>query len=69
METTNASANRTEWIAVVHGQNGTFKIAAPNAERLATLLADNTANGYMVASVYQRTAEIYTDEHYGQPTL
>jgi hypothetical protein len=53
---------RKEWVAVVHGQHGTWKIAAPNAATMIGLLRDQTVGGNMIASVYERDATIYTYE-------
>ena len=62
----NNSAARTEWVAVVHGQTGTYKIAAPNAASMLAQLEAQTKAGYMVASVYQREATVYTNEEMGR---
>ena len=53
---------KTEWVAVLHGQSGTVKIAYLNARALAVGLEDQTAEGWMVARVYQRVAETYAEE-------
>ena len=53
---------RTEWVAVLHGQNGTIKIAYRNPAALAEGLKGQTAEGWMVASVYEREAQVTPDE-------
>lgn len=60
------NAERKEWIAVIHGQNGTWKIAAMNAESMVRQLEAQTKGGNMIASVYQRQAEIYTNQEVGR---
>ncbi len=56
------TAAKTEWIAVLHGQTGTIKIAYRSARHLARGLAEQTAGGWMVARVYERERETCTDE-------
>lgn len=51
----------TEWIAVLHGDSGTIKMAFPNPVSLAQGLAAQTKAGWMVASVYEREAETYAE--------
>lgn len=43
-----------EWVAVLHGQNGTVKIAYRNPALLAQGLKEQTEGGWMVAHVYDR---------------
>ena len=53
---------KTEWVAVLHGQNGTIKIAYRSPVALARGLHEQTEGGWMVASVYERERETYVDE-------
>lgn len=52
---------KTEWVAVLHGQTGTVKIAYRNARALAVGLEGQTKEGWVVARVYQRVAETYSE--------
>jgi len=52
---------KTEWVAVLHGQTGTVKIAYRNASALAVGLEGQTSEGWTVARVYQRTVETYAE--------
>ena len=54
-------ASKTEWVAVLHGQTGTVKIAYRNPAALAQGLKEQTSEGWMVASVYERTRQTYQD--------
>jgi hypothetical protein len=56
------ASTRTEWVAVLHGQNGTVKMAFRNPRAMAFGLEAQTKEGWMVASVYQRQAQIYTED-------
>lgn len=62
MTTTNTKTPRREWVAVLHGQNGTIKIAYRNPASLAQGLAGQTKEGWVVASVYERDAQTTPDE-------
>lgn len=53
--------NKTEWVAVMHGQNGTVKIAYRNPAALALGLAGQTKEGWVAASVYERLRTTYAD--------
>lgn len=57
-----ACKGKTEWVAVLHGQNGTVKIAYRSPRALATGLAEQTKEGWMVASVYERVRQRCLDE-------
>jgi len=61
MTNTMTGAAKTEWVAVLHGDNGTIKIAYRNPAALAAGLAEQTSEGWMVASVYERERVTYTD--------
>jgi hypothetical protein len=53
---------KTEWVAVLHGQTGTVKIAYRNARALAVGIEGQTREGWVVARVYQRVAETYNSD-------
>jgi hypothetical protein len=59
---TRPSSVRTEWIAVMHGEHGTVKIAYRSPVLLAKGLRDQTREGWVVASVYERERVTYADE-------
>lgn len=50
-----------EWVAVLHGGNGTVKIAYRSPLLLARGLAEQTKEGWMVAHVYERDRKTYTE--------
>ena len=50
---------KTEWVAVLHGQTGTVKIAYRNPLMLARGLEGQTSEGWTVARVYERECETY----------
>lgn len=52
---------RTEWVAVLHGQTGTVKIAYRNPLMLARGLEGQTSEGWTVARVYEREITTYSD--------
>jgi len=52
---------KTEWVAVLHGDNGTVKIAYRNPAALAEGLKEQTGEGWMVAHVYERARLTYQD--------
>lgn len=54
--------SKKEWVAVLHGQNGTVKIAYRSPEALARGLAEQTAGGWMAAHVYERDRQTNADE-------
>ena len=56
------AAKKTEWVAVLHGDNGTVKIAYRSPILLAIGLRDQTREGWMVASVYERERQTYGAE-------
>lgn len=62
MTTTTQTAVRKEFVAVMHGQNGTIKIAYRNAAALAEGLIGQTKEGWMVAHVYERDAQTYAND-------
>lgn len=53
---------KTEWIAILHGDNGTVKIAYRSPALLARGLEEQTKEGWMVARVYERDRQTYSDE-------
>lgn len=58
----NSEKRKTEFVATLHGQNGTTKIAYRSAEALARGLIQQTSEGWMVAHVYERERQTYADE-------
>lgn len=60
MTTQNVQTAKTEWVAVLHGDNGTVKIAYRSPALLAQGLAEQTKEGWMVASVYERQRQTYS---------
>lgn len=54
-----AETKKTEWVAMLHGDHGTAKIAYRNPLALAQGLRDQTSEGWMVASVYERERQTY----------
>lgn len=59
---TNTAAKATEWVATLHGDGGTVRIAYRNPAALAAGLAEQTSEGWMVASVYERDRKTYADD-------
>lgn len=59
-DTSNPPA-KTEWVAVLHGDNGTVKIAYRSPLLLAQGLDQQTKEGWMVARVYERVRETYAE--------
>lgn len=53
---------KTEWVAVLHGQTGTVKIAYRSPALLAQGLAQQTSEGWTAAHVYERERSTYRDE-------
>jgi len=55
-------AGKTEWVATLHGDNGTVRIAYRNPAALAQGLVEQTAHGWMCASVIERARQTNPDE-------
>jgi len=53
---------KMEWVATLHGQTGTVRIAYRSPMHLANGLKDQTAGGWMVASVIERERKTYTED-------
>ncbi len=58
---------KTEWVAVLHGQTGTIKMAFRNPAALARGLQGQTAEGWTVARVYEREVKTYKDAERSDP--
>ena len=54
-----ADTKATEWVAVLHGDNGTIKMAFRNPAALAAGRAEQTSEGWVGARVYERTRVTY----------
>jgi len=59
--TASQTETKTEWVATLHGQTGTIRIAYRSPIALARGLAEQTSEGWMVAAVFERTRETYAD--------
>jgi hypothetical protein len=56
------ATGRTEWVATLHGENGTVRIAYRNPAALAKGLAEQTGHGWMCASVIERARQTNPDQ-------
>lgn len=54
---------KTEWVAVLHGDNGVVKIAYRNTAALALGLKEQTSEGWVATSVYERERQTYQDDY------
>jgi hypothetical protein len=50
---------KTEWVAVLQGDNGTVKIAYRSPALLAKGLAEQTKEGWVAQRVYERERQTY----------
>jgi hypothetical protein len=56
------NTTKTEWVATLHGDHGTVRIAYRSPAALAQGLKEQTSEGWMVASVIERTRQTCPEE-------
>lgn len=52
---------KTEWVATFRGDNGTVRIAYRNPSALAKGLTEQTSEGWVCTSVFERTRQTCPD--------